>query len=311
MTPCERVAPAEGCRRLPEGMSPRPRAGRSVREGKAVSRTKTKAARALACAALACMLAAPMASPYPDAYGPFEGKRPAVFRTYCCRLVETGEKEAARPLIYARGDGRNPSARVRLSRDEETGAILMTVLDPDGRVLAGPQRIAEGAVVIPPAFWADLNGDGREDFVALVVTALGGSACVCDIGFALSSETGYRITSVRSTRGPGANDFLDLGAGRVGFIHTALVERRDPANPEGAPESFFVYSMLEVKGDKLALAEADPRFPKWVRVAARAKKAPDSTLAEDEKKRLWSEVAGRILRKPENGRPPEVASVQQ
>ena len=285
-----------------------------------MSRTKTKAARALACAALACMLAAPMASPYPDEYGPFDGKRPAVFRTYHCRLVETGkagkkgekgEKVSGGPLTYARGDGRDPSARIRLSRDEETGAILMTVLDPDGRVLAGPQKIADGAVVILPAFWADLNGDGREDFVALVVTALGGSACVCDIGFALSSETGYRITSVRSTRGPGANDFLDLGAGRVGFIHTALVERRDPANPEGAPESFFVYSMLEVKGDKLALAEADPRFPKWVRVAARAKKAPDSTLAEDEKKRLWSEVAGRILRKPENGRPPEVASVQQ
>lgn len=279
-----------------------------------MSAVKTGGARVVGCATLVCLLAATAASPYPDEYGPFEGKGPTILRTYQCRLVTTVGTGGA--LTYMREGGGPASPRVRLSRGEgtEAGAVFMSVVDSGGRVLGGPKRIADSAVVMPPAFWADLNGDGREDFVALVVTSIGGAACACDMGFALSSGRGYRITGVRSTRGPGANDFLDLGEGRVGFVHTALIKRRDPARAGAAPESFFVYSMLEVKGDGLVLAEADPRlgdFPKWVRLAAKAERAPASTLAGAERARLWSEVAGRILRNPETGGAPEVASAPE
>jgi len=276
-------------------------------------RTRMTGSGALACAAIVSLLAASVASPYPDEYAPFDGKDPAVFRTHPCRLVRTDSEDA---LTYARGDGQKAAARMRISRGtgQDSGAVFMSVVDAAGRTVAGPQRIADSAVVIPPAFWADLNGDGREDFIALVVTAIGGSACECDMGFALSSGDGYRITGVRSTRGPGANDFLDLGKGRVGFVHTALIRRRDPARPKAAPESFFVYSMLEVKGDRLVLSKADPRFasfPKWVPVVAKTRPAAAPTLAEAERARLWSDVAGRIIRGPEIDRPPEIASAPE
>ncbi|MHC5057654.1 MAG: hypothetical protein ACYTKD_23530 [Planctomycetota bacterium] len=287
-----------------------------------MSRAKTGIARAAACAGLACLLAAPVASPYPDEYGPFEGNSPTILRTYQCTLIESEtETEGAEPggaLTYARAGGGPSSARVRLSRGEgtESAAVFMSVVDSAGRVLAGPTRIADTAIGIPPAFWGDLNGDGREDFVALAVTSIGGSACACDMGFALSSGKGYRITGVRSTRGPGANDFLDLGEGRVGFVHTALIERkrRDPRGPGAATESFFVYSMLEVKGDALVLADADPRlggFPKWVPIAAKPGPAAAPTLAEAERTRLWSEVTARIFRRPEAEGAPEVASAPE
>ncbi|MHC4250318.1 MAG: hypothetical protein ACYS9X_14415 [Planctomycetota bacterium] len=285
-----------------------------------MSRARTGIARAVACAAVACLLAAPAASPYPDEYGPFEGDSPTILRTYQCTLIESGTETegAGGALTYARADGGPSSARVRLSRGEgtEADAVFMSVVDPAGRILAGPTRIADTAIVIPPAFWGDLNGDGREDFVALAVTSIGGTACSCDMGFALSSGKGYRITGVRSTRGPGANDFLDLGEGRVGFVHTALIERkrRDPGGAGAQPESFFVYSMLEVKGDRLVLADADPRlggFPKWVPIAAKPERAEGPTLAEAEWERISAEVAARIIREPEAEGAHEVASAPE
>ena len=278
-----------------------------------LSRPKTMTVRASVCAVVVWLLAAPAASPYPDEYAPFYGKGPAVFRTHPCSLVRNDSEDA---LTYARGDGRKAAARIRISRGsgQDSGAVLMSVVDAAGRTVARPQRIADSALVIPPAFWADLNGDGREDFVALVVTAIGGSACECDVGFALSSKNGYRITGVRSTRGPGANDFLDLGKGRVGFIHTALIRKRDPERPKATPENFFVYSMLEVKDDRLVLSKADPRFagfPKWVPLASGPRPAAAPTLAGAERARLWSNVERRIIRAPEVERAPEVASAPE
>ncbi len=275
-----------------------------------MSETKKSGFRAIACAALVCLLAAPVASPYPDEYGPFEGKGPTILRTYQCSLVESDGASRGGAVTYAPRAGAPDGVRVRLSRGSgtERDAVFMSVVDSSGRVLGGPTRIADTAIVMPPAFWADLNGDGRKDFVAVVVTAIGGSACVCDMGFALSSGNGYRVTAVRSTRGPGANDFLDLGDGRVGFVHTALIEKRNAS----ASESYFVYSMLEVKGDRLVLADADPRFagfPKWIPIAARSTRpAAAPTLADAERARLWSESAARIIRRPASARAPEVAS---
>jgi hypothetical protein len=279
-------------------------------------RAKTGRARAVVCAALVCLLAAPVASPYPEEYAPFDGQAPPVISTYPCGIVATDKTSSEGTLTYARLDGKPAAGRVRISRGSgtESSAVFMSVVDASGRILAGPRRIADSAVVIPPVFWADLNGDGREDFIALAVTAFGDSACKCDMGFALSSGKGYRITSVRSTHGPGANDFLDLGKGRVGFIHTALINKRDPAKPKAAPTSFFVYSLLEVKGDRLILAKADTRFasfPKWVRVATKKKRANAPTLAEAEKKRLQSEVAARIFRGPQFEGATEVASAPE
>jgi hypothetical protein len=285
-----------------------------------VLKTRTGIARAVACAVVTCLLAAPVASPYPDEWGPFEGKGPAILKTYQCALVES-EDAAGSAVVYAPRAGSPEGARVRLSRGTgtEAEAVFMSVVDARGRVLGGPTRIADTAIVMPPAFWADLNGDGRMDFVALAVTAIGGSACACDMGFALSSGNGYRITAVRATRGPGANDFLDLGDGRVGFVHTALIEKRSARAPGAQSESYFVYSLLEVKGDRLVLieadAEADPRlsgFPKWVPIAATSTRpAAAPTLADAERARLWSESAARIIRTPEAARTPAVASATE
>lgn len=249
----------------------------------------------IASAALAfCLVRS--ASAYPDDGGPFEeGARPRVFRIYPCAVVE--HKEAAEDggvptATFTRSDGKRRSATMRLSTSTGAAGLCMTVTGPGGEGLAGPQEISgtPGAMF---AFWADLNGDAREDFVALVWSGGGGS----NLGFALSSEHGYRITSVLSAS-PGSGDFIDLGDGKCRVIQTALVRSREPDESGGKAREFRVYNLLEFDGDRLRVSKADKRFPKWVLRSGADGGAEAVRLSPEEKARLWEAVPERIFRRP-------------
>jgi hypothetical protein len=172
----------------------------------------------------------------------------------------------------------------------------MTVLDPGGAVLAAPQLVSHHTHA-RLAFWADLNGDGREDFVALVWSGgcgLGGYRC--DVAFALSSEEGYRITPLGPTMGPGANDFVDLGDGRCRFVHTSFVYGRGEPGTDGKPHNYWVYNLLEFEGDRVVVSRADPRFPRWVWYTHAPNHEETSIITAEQKERLWEAQADGIFR---------------
>lgn len=264
-------------------------------------------------AALVGALAGPVLSYPDDDGGPFAGGRsPRVFRIRPCAVLEhaeVGERLAPLAAIFARNDGRKRRVRMHLTSSAERPGLVMVVTGPEGNVLAGPRQIS-GAPEAMFAFWADLNGDGREDFIALVWSAESGS----NLGFALSSKDGYAITSIM-TIDPASSDFVDLGDGECRLVQTTLVRSPaagEPGRPDAGAREFRVYNLMEFAGDRLVVSKADKRFPKWVSRPRRVTslKEPDATrpggkgtaraaeLSADEKSRLWAAVPERIFWRP-------------
>jgi hypothetical protein len=261
-----------------------------------------KALLALVTLSLAAMLAATGVRAYPKDRGPFaDGERPKTFRTFFCRAIDREppkEKGGLAAITFARSDGEPPAARVRLSPGKKPKSVAMTVLDAEGGALAGPRLISDSCTRMLPVFWADLNGDGREDFIALVVTPCGTGVCGCDVSFALSSERGYTITAVRPTMSPAGGDFVDLGDGRCRFVHTSLVtDRAGPAADAEAP-GHWVYNLLEFDGGRVAVSGADARFPRWVRRASGDDRQEAPAITDERKRELWAAVPDRIFRRP-------------
>jgi len=230
---------------------------------------------------------------YPDDGGPFgEGESPRVVRIHPCAVLdhtEVAERLAPLAAIFARNDGKKRAVRMHLTSSAERPGLCMTVTGPEGNVLAGPQEIS-GAPEAMFAFWADLNGDGREDFIALVWSAESGS----NLGFALSSKDGYAITSIMTTD-PASSDFVNLGDGKCRLVQTSLVRSGDPDKSAAGAREFRVYNLMAFHGDRLVVSGADERFPKWVSRPQGKGKARAAALKADEKSRLWAEVGERIF----------------
>jgi hypothetical protein len=148
----------------------------------------------------------------------------------------------------------------------------MTVLDAKGVALCAPTVISDKCVKVLPVFTGDLNGDDALDFVAFVQVPSRGAFACCDVGFALSSKAGYRVSSVRRTVCPGARDFVDTGDGKCRFVHAELVRGR-AAKDLKKPGRFLVYRLLEFRGDAVEVSK-DPRFPRVARLPARGTGRP-------------------------------------
>ncbi len=279
----------------------------------------------------------------PSDHGLFEqGKAPRTFHIYPCTVVaarEAGpEEDSSIDVTFARPGGRPGSARVRLVGNGAGGPVFMTVEDEQGARVAGPERIADVCALILPAFWADLNADGREDFVIFVMAPLGALSSGAgrrrpgeakephapareeadrrpfvgaDVAFALSSKDGYRITALRPTMEPGAGDFVDLGDGNCRFVHTTLVYVGGERSGDGGPRGYRVHNLLEFKGDRVAVSAADARFPKWVRYAWKPGHGEATIITDEQKRRLWAEVPERIFRPPPKRKEPELASAEE
>ncbi len=258
-------------------------------------RVTVKSAFDVAVAAAAACLAAWASSAYSGEHGPFEeGSRPRVFRTGPCRLAARGEA-AGGGAEFQRSDRKPPRARARLVRYSDSAGVFMSVRSTAGGELAPAVRISEShrrAAVL----WADLNGDGREDFIALVVTGeVTAGGPVCDVGFALSSGRGYRVTVVR-TVAAGGSDFIDAGEGTCRFVQTSFVCGEVGEGETAFFRGYFVYNLLEFRGDRVVLCRADGRFPKWVEQTA-GENHGDAGLTDDEKAMLWMTEPDRIFRR--------------
>lgn len=247
------------------------------------------------------------ASPCPERYGPFEeSEKVRAFPVHRCATVERKDShtEAGFPIrTLARNDGARRNACVRVEPADPSRGTMMTVLGPDGHITAGPVQISS-FLHAGRAFWADLNGDGLEDFVQFVRSLGCGLAGVRgDLGIALSSEQGYSIVAVR-TMAPRLTDFIDLGDGRPRLVQTSFVYGRSERGRDGKPHNYWVHNLLEFEGDRVVTSEADPRFPMWVWYTFKPSHKETSIITPEQKKRLWAEVPDRIFGRPPPSRAP-------
>jgi hypothetical protein len=208
---------------------------------------------------------------------------------YPCK-ARSALSKGARAAEFVRSDGARPSAAVRLAEGARRGALLLSVLGPARRALAGPAVVSRSSRRTLPVFWAELNGDGREDFVALAVAGTCEHGCVCDVAFALSTSGGYAITPLRPTVDLSARSFVALGGGRCGFVHASVVER-----PGGRGRA-LVEDLLEFRGGRVLVSETHADFP---RVAAGGPSGAGAPTAA-ESQELARGAAARVFR-PESG----------
>ncbi len=248
----------------------------------------------------------------PPNYAPFdEGQSPRPFPVRRCATVAREESQAEHGFpvrTLARDDGTPPSALVRVGPVPNGFGTVMSVLGPGGETVAGPFRVSN---YFRPgrAYWADLNGDGREDFVQVLNSGgcgLGGARS--DLGIALSSDRGYIMVSIH-TMFARPEDFIDLGDGRCRLVQTTFVPGRGEKGTDGKPHNYWVHHLIEFDGPRALVSRADPRFPVWVWYTHRPNHEETTIITAEQKRRLWARYADRIVRpaRPLRGAPVRAA----
>jgi hypothetical protein len=176
----------------------------------------------------------------------------------------------------------------------------MAVEGSGGEFLVSPQLVSDGALSIPGVYHADLNRDGRQDFVVSMymdsVSRLGG---VCRVAFALSDKDRYRIT-VLTTKWADPNDFLTVGSEkRPVFLHSWLVYGEE--GRDGKAHNYWVYHLFEFKGAEVVPADhLLTGFPKWIWFTKKPNHKASNQLTPEQKERVWeeNEPDGNVFWKP-------------
>lgn len=164
-----------------------------------------------------------------------------------------------------------------------------------------------GANYLDDAHYADLNGDGKPDFIIEMGSHGNGLAGeFADKLFLLSNDEGYRYLIMRDVMSDSrlvrfAND-----------RNVTLILQRMPSSSEDGSSlvrsldkkdhSYFHFDLVQFdsaspKGAKLN-NEQDARFPFWTLYTNKPQKTETALLASDRKKSLWRDplvVAGKLV----------------
>ena len=101
----------------------------------------------------------------------------------------------------------------------------------------------------PEVYSADLNQDGRADFVVYSYSGGCGLACgYCNVAFVLSGDDGGYSLSVVSTLFPDETDFVVLN-GRPCFVHTSFQGVNKCS--DGKCHNFWIYNLLALDREQL------------------------------------------------------------
>jgi hypothetical protein len=193
-------------------------------------------------------------------------------------------------LEFARSDSGVSQARARARARRDAPGLFVSVVTPGGRPLSAEAHVPEVGR-IATALWADVNADGREDFVLILLTGAetpGGPAC--ELCFAMSSSSGYAVTVVKSVA-PAASDFVRLGPSRSAFVQASFVCGQSGEGEGAVFAGYYVFNLLDLTGERPVLSSADPLFPRWI-AAAGGEPPP---LTDDEKALLWMAEPDRIF----------------
>lgn len=241
--------------------------------------------------------------PYNRYHGPFEkNEQPKVFPIHQYDVLgpqATKSKGRPREEVFGRKD-KKAMPRLRLTRDPLKPFLFVSVVSPRQDVILGPEAISRYGGN-PKVWGADLNKDGKEDYVVRVW--LGGCGTIytfsCNIAFILSTNSGYKATTVQ-TLWSGTEYFVDLkGDGRCQFIHTWFVQGWPERSRDGRFHNYWVYNLLEIKGSRLVLTDTlDRRFQKWIWYTHKPNHKDTTLLTGEQKERLWEPYAKSIFWTP-------------
>jgi len=226
---------------------------------------------------------------YHENFGPFEAaESPKIFPLVKCRPLE----QPSKTIIYAAPQSPQQQLKITVT---ESGNYMATVIDGNGKPISPSTTVCESNEwgMLNGCFTADLNQDGKADFVAQIY--LGGcglAACRNVIVFALSSEKGYKISTLFSMC-PSAVDFIDLRKdGDCQFIKTDFIY--GDTGKDGKQHNYWVYHLYEIVGTELRPAnQLIHGFPKWIWWSFKDNHKATDQLTDGQKATLWSSQAGK------------------
>ena len=174
-------------------------------------------------------------------------------------------------------------------------------LDEDSELIATRESdtwnvklIHEGEILLPltpfssngtltgiTAYRGDLNLDDHPDYVLYSFSGGNGLAIgYCDVGFILSSEDGYTLTTI-VTLFPDDTDFIMLN-GKPFFIHTSF-HYVDECN-DGKPHNFWIYNLLAIHGGEIRVnSSAYDAFPKTIWYTLKPNSHETGIITEEQK----------------------------
>jgi hypothetical protein len=257
--------------------------------------------RALSIAALIQLLMVGSATTvwgYDSNYGPFEkNQHPKLFPIHECDVVwqapDTDPNSRAVTVFGKKNIKSMPSIRISDVPKVPSGTVI-EVLNSSGDVLFGPKPISEFCGYVE-VHWADLNHDGRQDFIIFDWSmGCGLAAGDCDVTFVLSKKDTYNITTI-FTMFPDMHDFVDIkGNGTCQFIHTSFLYG-DKAK-DGKEHNYWVYNLLDITGSRVVLNNnLDNRFPKWVWYSFKPNHSETNLLTKEQKQKLWCTHSEKIF----------------
>ncbi|BBE50460.1 hypothetical protein OYT1_ch0897 [Ferriphaselus amnicola] len=197
--------------------------------------------------------------------------------------------------------------------ESEAGTHVVIKLQEKGKAAAkAVLKMASfpGGEFVDLAYSADLNGDGKPDFV--IETSSHGNGLAGEFGgrlFLLSSDDGYRYLSKSGVM----SDSRIVRFANESAATLILQRIAEPAGPDGPTavlsrdgkeHSYFIFDLVQFdpaspKGAKLNNSQ-DARFPFWAQYTNKPQKSETTLLTPARKKALWhdpvaSAAAGKLV----------------
>lgn len=142
------------------------------------------------------------------------------------------------------------------------------------------------------AYVSDLNGDGRDDFVAWLPS--GGNGLAAQIWQRVifySNRDRYEVDS-RRVYDADTNDFLDLGHRSATIVRTMFLY--GDRGRDRRIHNYWVYTLDGFISGRLTDTNSRlPGFPKWIMYTYGANHDATRQLTHEQKERLWREATSR------------------
>lgn len=206
---------------------------------------------AIACAAIA---APPGHEPFPP------GKAPRSMPLTKCVCTEA-VSQADQWIFTYRPPDRKAFIKVRLV----DGRSEISLLGSDGRSLLAHPAINEMGSGLHHVYTADLNADGKPDYIVEVWSGGCGLGGECyGVTFLLSAGKTYSAIYAEADSFSAADLLKPDRHGPCCFVHSQLAGADDNQTRDGKIHSFWVYRLYRFDGGRLAEVKDDKRFPKWI-----------------------------------------------
>lgn len=220
-----------------------------------------------------------------------KGKGPKPFRTQKCEeVVKSTSGET--PVVHEFRIKKNrKSLTLRIPGGSSQlpayvgDTVCLELLNEKGKRILGPVLVSS-TCFLNGVRHADLNGDGKQDFVvSMYIDSVFSDNQAFREAFVLSAKDGYHVT-VMHTRYEGTH-FVDLtGDGKAQIIQRTLVFGDTPV---GDPERFYVDNIYEFKGGKIVLAnQLLAGYPKWWKVNRKEGGDLPADISQEKKDQLWA-----------------------